>query len=284
MVMNAKALLPGRLFSLFIRWTVLLLFLLIVLLPLVWLLVSSFLPNRVFFSRPLAFTSNRWDLRNYAGVLQAQPMLRYLLNSLFVSLVSAATGSFIALLSAFVFLFRFALKRLFYSLMVFGLFVPTSAFMIPYFLMISRIGLYDSLPGIALVYAGVSLPTAFLIVSTHMREAVYGEFIEASFLDGASLNQTFARIAAPLSLPGAMTASIFLLIIGWNELLYALLLSQNDGSRTVQVAISFLVATYTANFTEAFAAMILAMLPVVVIYIFLNKRIVAGLGMAAGLK
>ena len=281
--MNAGALVAGRLVSL-IRWVVLLLFLLIVLLPLVWLLASSFLPNREFFSRPLALASTRWDLRNYVGVLQAQPMLRYLLNSLFVSLVSAAAGSIIALLSAFVFLFHFPMKRLFYSLMVFGLFVPISAFMIPYFLMISRIGLYDSLPGIALVYAGVSLPTAFLIVSTHMKEAVYGEFIEASFLDGASLSQMFARIAAPLSLPGAMTSSIFLLIIGWNELLYALLLSQNDGSRTVQVAISFLVATYTANFTEAFAAMILAMLPVVVIYIFLNQRIVAGLGMAAGLK
>ncbi len=267
-----------------LRTVVLVLFLLIILLPLLWLLASSFLPNREFFSRPLAFVSIRWDFSNYVGVLQEQPMLRYLLNSLVVSLTSAAAGAAVALLSAFVFLFRFPMKRLLYTLLVFGLFVPTSAFMIPYFLTVNRLGLYDRLAGIALVYAGVSFPTAFLIVSTHMREAVYAEFLEASFLDGASVHQAFVHVAAPLSIPGAMTASIFLVIIGWNELLYALLLSQNDGSRTVQVAVSFLVATYTANFTQAFAAMILAVLPVVVIYIFLNRRIVAGLGMAAGLK
>lgn len=267
-----------------LRWIALLLFLIVILFPLVWLLFSSFLPNREFFSSPLAFASIRWSLQNYASVLTEQPMVLYLMNSLFVSLASTLLGTVIALLASFAFLFRFPLKRIFHSLLVFGLFVPTSAFMIPYFLLISRIGLYNSDIGIALVYAGVSVPTAFLIISTHMREAVYAEFIEASLLDGASVHQTFLHIAAPLALPGAITASIFLVIIGWNELLYALLLSQGDGSRTVQVAISFLVATYTANFTQAFAAMILAVLPVIVIYIFLNKRIVAGLGMAAGLK
>ena len=266
------------------RWFVLLLFLLVVLLPLLWLLVSSFLPNREFFSRPLAFTAVRWDLGNYASVLREQPMLLYLLNSLIVSVASTILGAFVALPAAFAFLFRFRMRRLLYPLLVFGLFVPTSAFMIPYFLMVSRIGLYDNLLGIALVYAGVSLPTAFLIVSTHMREAVYGEYLEASLLDGASVHQTFLHVAAPLALPGAMTACVFLIIIGWNELLYALLLSQNDASRTVQVAISFLVATYTANFTEAFAAMILAVLPVVVISLFLNRRIASGLGMTVGLR
>jgi raffinose/stachyose/melibiose transport system permease protein len=267
-----------------LRWAVLLLFLLMVLLPLVWLLVSSFLPNREFFSRPLAFASIRWNARNYASVLLEQPMILYLVNSLVVSLASTGLGTLVALCAAFVFLFRFRLRRLAYFLLVFGLFVPTSAFMIPYFLMVSRIGLYDSLSGIALVYTGVSLPTAFLIISTHMKEAVYTEYLEASLLDGASMHQTFLHVAAPLALPGAITASVFLVIIGWNELLYALLLSQNDGSRTVQVAISFLVATYTANFTQAFAAMILAVLPVVAIYVVLNKRIVAGLGRAVGLK
>jgi raffinose/stachyose/melibiose transport system permease protein len=270
----------GRVF----RWAALLLFLAVILLPLVWLLFSSFLANEEFFSRPLAFASNRWSLDNYARVLTEQPMLLYLMNSLIVAVASTCLGTVVALLASFAFLFRFPLRRPINLLLSFGLFVPTSAFMIPYFLMISRFGLYDNLAGIALVYAGVSIPTAFLIITTHMREAVFPEFIEASLLDGASVHQVFRLVVAPIAFPGAVTAAIFLVIIGWNELLYALLLSQGDASRTVQVAISFLVATYTANFTQAFAAMILAVAPVLVIYIVLNKRILSGLGMAAGLK
>lgn len=266
------------------RWIVLFVFLAIVLLPLAWLIVSSLEPNQEFFSRPGGLAPFAWGFSNYRSVLTEEPMLRYLFNSLFVSLTSAVVGSAVALLAAYVFLFRFPFKGFFYSLLTFGLFVPTSAFMIPYFLLMSRAGLYNSDPGIALVYVGVSLPTAFLIVSTHMREAVFSELLEAGFLDGATVHQTFRRIVAPLAMPGAITAGIFLVIIGWNELLYALLLSQDDSSRTVQVAISFLVATYTANFTQAFAAMIIAVLPVVVIYVFLNRRIVAGLGMVVGLK
>ncbi len=267
-----------------LRWAVLLAFLAVVLLPLIWLLGASLEPNQELFSRPGGLASIHWGFQNYGSVLVEAPMLLYLFNSLFVSAASALVGSAVATLAAYAFLFRFPLRRLFYPLLTFGLFVPTSAFMIPYFLMVSRIGLYNSDPGIALVYVGISLPTAFLIVTTHMREAVFAELLEASFLDGATVHQTFRGIVAPLALPGAVTAGIFLVIIGWNELLYALLLSQDDLSRTVQVAISFLVATYTANFTQAFAAMIIAVLPVVAIYIFLNRRIVAGLGMVVGLK
>ena len=266
------------------RWVVLCVFLAVVLLPLLWLFVSSLEPNTEFFSRPSNPFSIHWGLSNYRAVLVEQPMLRYLFNSLVVSLSSAAIGSLVALLASYVFLFRFPLRGLIYPLLSFGLFVPTSAFMIPYFLLMSRVGMYNTLSGIALVYVGVSLPTAFLIVSTHMREAIFSELLEAGFLDGASVHQVFRRIVAPLAAPGAVTAGVFLVIIGWNELLYALLLSQDDTSRTVQVAISFLVATYTANFTEAFAAMIIAVLPVVIAYVFLGRRIVAGLGTVVGMK
>jgi raffinose/stachyose/melibiose transport system permease protein len=117
-----------------------------------------------------------------------------------------------------------------------------------------------------------------------MQDIIKTDVIEASFLDGASLFQCFSKVVAPISFRGAITAAIILVINSWNELLYALLLSQNDKSRTVQVAISSLVATYSANFPQAFAAMIIAILPMILIYIFLNKHIVAGLGMTVASK
>jgi len=266
-----------------LKWTALGVFLAIVLAPLLWLLLSSFKSNSEFFTNPLG-APQRWTFINYVTVLTQAPMLLYLFNSLLVAVLSTLFGALIALLASFVFLLEFPFKRFFYLLMVFGLFVPTSAFMIPYFLLVSKLGLYDTDLGIALVYVGIATPTGFLIVNTYMRDAVRTELIEASCLDGASLHQSFLRIVAPISMRGVATACVFLVIMSWNELLYALLLSQGDQSRTVQVAISFLVATYAANFPNAFAAMIIAMLPIVIIYIFVNKQIVSGLGMAVGMK
>ncbi len=266
-----------------LKWVVIALFLAVVLCPLAWLLVSSLKLNSDFFTNPIGAPSP-WTIGNYITVLTEQPMLLYLVNSVLVATLSTLVGAAIALPASFVFLLDFPLKRFFSSLLVFGLFVPTSAFMIPYYLLVSRLGLYNSDIGIALVYVGIATPTGFLIVSTYMRDAVRTELVEAARLDGATLWQTFLRVAAPIAMRGVVTACIFLVIISWNELLYALLLSQDDGSRTVQVAISFLVATYSANFPNAFAAMVLALIPVTVVFVFLNRRIVAGLGMAVGLK
>lgn len=265
------------------KWIFLVFFLLIILLPLVWLLSSSLKSNNEFFLNTLGFPRHI-TFSNYRTVLTEQPMLKYLFNSFFISALSTLVGLAIAMLASFIFLFDFKHKKFFRLLLTFGIFIPTSAFMIPYFFVISRIGLYDNVLGIALVYIGISLPNGFLIIDAYMQDIVKTDVLEASFLDGASLFQCFSKIVVPISSRGAMTAAIILFINSWNELLYALLLSQNDTSRTVQVAISFLVATFSANFPQAFAAMVVAMLPIILIYVFLNKRIVAGLGTAMASK
>jgi len=265
------------------KWIFLVLFSLLIILPLIWLLFSSLKTNNEFFENMLGIPVHI-TLYNYRIVLTEQPMLRYLFNSFFVSISSTLIGLAVAMLASFIFLFDFKYKKFLRLFLTFGIFIPTSAFMIPYFLIISRIGLYDNLLGIALIYIAISLPSSFLIINNYMQDIVKTDILEASFLDGASFFECFTKIVTPISSRGAMTAAIILFINSWNELLYALLLSQSDRSRTVQVAISFLVATFSANFPQAFAAMIMAMLPIIVLYIFLNKRIVAGLGMAMASK
>jgi raffinose/stachyose/melibiose transport system permease protein len=259
-----------------ISGTIIIFFLALVIIPLLWIFISSFKSNAEFFSNPFSLPSF-WSFSNYVKAFSLEPLLLYLANSITVALVSTVLTIIVTALAAYVFLYQFPLKQGIYFLLIFGLFVPLSAFMLPYFLVVNRLGLYDTVWGLALVYAGISMPLSFLIIHTYLKEIVTQEIIEASYIDGATFYKVFSYIAAPLAKGGMITASIFLLISSWNELLYALLLTQSDQSRTVQVAIRFFISSFAANYPLAFAAIIIAILPMIVIYIFFNNQIVSGL-------
>jgi raffinose/stachyose/melibiose transport system permease protein len=251
-------------------------FLALVIVPLLWILIASFKTNAEFFAHPFGLPSV-WSLGNYVKAFSLEPLLLYLTNSITVAVVSTLLTVMVTALAAYVFLYQFPCKKWIYFLLIFGLFVPLSAFMLPYFLVVNGLGLYDTVWGLALVYAGVSMPLSFLIIHTYLKEIITQEVIEASYIDGASFFKVFSHIAAPLAKGGMITAAIFLLISSWNELLYALLLTQSEQSRTVQVAIRFFISSFAANYPLAFAAIVIAILPMIIIYIFFNNRIVSGL-------
>lgn len=155
-------------------------------------------------------------------------------------------------------------------------FIPTNAFMVPYYVMINKIGLYDNVLGIALVYAGVNLPMSFMVIKGYM-DTIPGELLESAKIDGATAGQSFWKIILPVSKPGIVTACIFLVINSWNELLFANLLNQSDSSRTIQVAIRSFLTTFEANYAYAFAAMVISILPTIIIYALLTDRIIGGM-------
>jgi len=266
-----------------IRIIFLLLFLVIIVVPFLWLAVSSFKSNLDFFSRPLGLPRS-WSLNNYVSVFLEEPMLLFLMNSIVVTVSSTLVGILVASMASYVFLYQFRGKTILSNILSFGIFMPLSSFMLPYFLIVRYLGILNTLLGISLVYTGILIPLSFLIINSYMKVIVYNELLEAAVLDGANFHQIYAQIVLPVSMRGISTAAIFLIISHWNELLYALLLSQSETSRTVQVAISFLLATYAANYPRAFAAMFIAILPMIIIYILLNKHIVSGLGVTVGLK
>ncbi|MCL6442585.1 MAG: carbohydrate ABC transporter permease [Alicyclobacillus sp.] len=261
------------------RWGFLFLLSIFMIVPFLWLVLASFKTSSALFSDPFGLP-HHWVLSNYVDVFRSEPMLRYLFNSIFVSVVSTVLALIIAALASYVFLFQFRFKRSFFIFCVFGIFLPINAFMAPYYFIINWLGLYDTLWGLVLVYTGTSLPLCILIVKTYMDSLPWGVF-EAAALDGCSFHGVFRRIALPLTVPGLVTASVFLMIISWNELLFANLLTQSDKARTLQVAIRFFLSGYNANYPEAFAGMIIAILPTTIAYLFLSKKIIAGISAGA---
>lgn len=258
-----------------LRWVVIVLFLVVTIVPFIWLVLASFKSNAELFAAPFKLP-DRWLADNYRSVLESHPIPSYFLHSLILAVGSTVLAVAIATLVAYAFMYKFRMKSGLLLLITFGIFIPTNAFLVPYYFIVNWAGLYDTLLGVILVYAGVSLPLSILIVKTYM-DSIQHELLEAAAIDGAGVHRTFARIILPISYPGMTTASIFLMITAWNELLFANLLTQSEATRTLQVAIRFFLSTFSANYPVAFAAMVIAVLPTIVIYSLLSEKIIGGL-------
>ena len=245
--MHKKKITPtGALLYVFL--TVVLVFMMI---PFVWLLISSLRPNADLFNEPFA-------------------------NSVAIATIATVIAVGAATLAAYAMQQRFLTRKSLTVLFSMCLFIPTNAFMVPYYVMINKIGLYDNVLGIALVYAGVNLPMSFMVIKGYM-DTIPGELLESAKIDGATAGQSFWKIILPVSKPGIVTACIFLVINSWNELLFANLLNQSDSSRTIQVAIRSFLTTFEANYAYAFAAMVISILPTIIIYALLTDRIIGGM-------
>jgi raffinose/stachyose/melibiose transport system permease protein len=257
------------------RWIVILIFLILTLVPFIWLILTSFKTSQELFSDPFGLPGN-WSFFNYLSAFSIHPMHIYFRNSVIVALLSTLLGLIASTLASYALLYRFRLNRAVFTYLIFGLFLPTSAFMVPIFFIIHALGLYNTWWGLILVYAGISFPTGFLIIKTYM-DTIPRELLEAAHIDGASFHRAFFNVILPISYPGIVTAAIFLLITAWNELLFATLITQDESARTVQAGIRFFLTTYAANYPQAFASTVMAIVPTILVYIFLSERVIEGM-------
>lgn len=258
-----------------VRWVVLGVFTFITLIPLLWLIVSSFKTNNELFANPFGLPAT-WSFDNYTEALAARPLPVYLMNSLLAAGLSALLIIVASMLASYALLHRFRLNRLTFAFLMFGILLPVNALMTPIFFIVNMMGLYNTVLGLAIVYAGLFFPLGFLIVKTYM-DTTPPEILEAARMDGAGFHTVFGRIVAPLTAPGAVTAGIFLLITAFNELLFASILTEDAQAQTIQVGVRYFLTTYSADYPLAFAATVISIAPTIVIYILLSDRIVAAM-------
>ena len=258
------------------KWGVLALFLAITFLPLLWLVISSFKTNLELltsaFSLPAA-----WQLGNYVNAVQVARLPRLFVNSLIVSSLSMVLNLAFCSMAAFVLAREwFRGRELVLNLIVAGVLVPVIALMVPYFRLITVTGLYDSLFGLALTYAAINVPVSVFLLHGFMR-GVPRELEEAAVIDGCGFGGRYARIMVPLSQVGLVTAGTFVFLFSWNEFIYALLLTSSVGARTLQLGIRFFVSQFFTDYTSMFAAITLAIIPSILVYVLLHERIIRGL-------
>lgn len=261
-------------------------------LGLFWLFVTTlpfiFVVMTSLKSQQETFTSSVWALPkklnfdNYISVLNGGFWV-YLRNSVFVLVCSIALILVISSMAAYAFArLRFRLNKPLFGLIVAGMIVPIHITLIPIYLLIRNIGLYDTPFALIGPYVATALPVSIFILTEFMRQ-IPKELEEAAKLDGCGPFGIFWKVFLPLSGPGLSTVAIYNGIGLWNEFIFAYLLTSSPANRTLPLAIWDFQGQYTSNIPAILSVVTLTSLPLIVAYAFGQERIVKGM-MAGALK
>lgn len=259
------------------RRTVLLIWSVLVIVPLLVVVSGTFKTTRELFSSPFG-PPRQLTVHNYAEVLGGgQNMAGAFVNSVVVTVSSVLLTLLLGSLAAYG-IARIPGWRgwLIYGFLVLGMSVPAQANMIPQYVLFDSLGLTNSLIGLALINIVITLPITVFILTGFMK-TLPREIYEASSVDGAGPWRTYYSIVMPLSLPSIAAASIFLFVISWNELLYPLLFIHDPSKRTIPLALLNFQGEFLTDYPLLFTGVIIASAPIVLAYLFLQRYFIAGI-------
>jgi raffinose/stachyose/melibiose transport system permease protein len=244
--------------------------------PMYFMLVTSFKTDREY-AQSLFAPPHGLHLQNFRTAWHAASIGVYMRNSAIVSIGSVALciATAVALAFALVFL-QWPGRNLVYTLCLVLLAVPPLLLLIPIFKEIADLQLVDSLWGVILLYAALTIPFSVYLLVAYMRSLPVA-VIEAAVLDGASVPLLLTRMVLPLSIPAIGTACIFTFIFCWNEFIYAFVLLQDNSVRTLPAGLAGLQGRFFTDFPVLLAATMLSVLPVIALYVFFQRFLVRGI-------
>lgn len=250
--------------------------LLVVLVPIYWMVISSLRDQAGFLEADQLTPPGHPTLDNYRLVLSSG-FGRYLLNSVIVTVATVALVLLASLMASYVIVrSRRRLARAALTLFLAGLAIPSHAVIIPIYLLIVRMHLYDSLLALILPTAAFGLPVAVLVTTAFMRDIPL-ELIEACRLDGASEWRILWSLAAPLSRPSMVTVGVYTGIQAWNGFLFPLVLTQSPATRVLPLSLWTFQGEFTIDVPAVLAAVVLSSLPLFAAYLVGRRQLVAGL-------
>jgi ABC-type glycerol-3-phosphate transport system permease component len=243
--------------------------------PLVWLTLTSIRPRTDVYSGALLPTAVTFEA--YRFIWSELNIELFFLNSLRITLVTVIAVAVLATMAGYAFArIEFWGRQILFLILLSTLMVPGPVLIIPLFLQMGELGLIDTQAGLTLAYIGISLAFAMFLMRSFF-ETLPAELVDAGRIDGASEFGIFWRIMAPLARPGIATIVIFQFRDTWNEFIFAATLIHTPELRPLQPAIFALVGRYSTNWPALAASLIASAVPMILIYVFMQKQFVSGL-------
>jgi raffinose/stachyose/melibiose transport system permease protein len=244
--------------------------------PVVYGALGGFRTNEQL-ARDPAGLPDPWVTKNYEGVLGNPDFWRYALNSTAVAVITTVVAVVAGVMAAYPLArYRFRFREPLYMIFVLGLLFPAAVAIIPLFILVTRdLQLGDTWWGVALPQAAFALPMTVVILRPFLM-ALPTELEEAALIDGASRIGVFTRIALPLSVPGLVTVGVLAFVQSWNAYLLPLLLL-HDEMRTLPLGVADYSTEHSADTAGVLAFTTIAMIPALLLFLALQRRIVNGL-------
>jgi multiple sugar transport system permease protein len=249
--------------------------------PFVWMILSTFKDQSELMRFPPKFLPDKFTLKNYVEVFSSVPFLRYYLNSILITTVAVTLTLLTSSLAGFAFAkYKFRGRNVIFKTLLGAMMIPFPVTIIPLYIMIYNLGLVDTY--LALIVTGsVSIFGIFL-----MRQFIVtipDDLIDAARIDGCSEFQIFRIIVIPNIRAPLSALAIFSFMSTWNAFLWPLLVVNNDQHRTVQLGVQYFTQRYGDLMHLQITAAAMAVIPIVVVYLLLQKQFIEGITMT-GLK
>jgi N-acetylglucosamine transport system permease protein len=249
-------------------WTVL------IVLPLLWTLLSSFKTTSEIFASPFALPK-KWSFDNYVSAWTSAGIGRYFVNTVVVVGCALVIVMILGSMCAYVLArYSFFGNRFIYYLMLAGLTFPIFLAIVPLFFVLRNMGLLNTRPGLILVYVAFALPFTVFFLHPFFR-ALPDEISEAAEIDGAGEWRKFFQVMLPMARPGVAAVAIFNFLGLWNQFLLPIALNTRKDNYVLSQGMAEFAsqAGYNVNFGRLFAAIVITIVPVLIVYIFFQRQL-----------
>ncbi len=249
----------------------------VIVFPLIWLFFAAFKSKGEIFQFPTRLLPLDWTFENYKELFRITQFLRYFINTAVISIIAALISIIIATCASYS-LSRFHIPGggvVAVALLLMYM-LPEIVLGIPFMKIFLALGLSDSLVALTIAYISITLPFSIWMLRSYI-ESIPTALEEAALIDGCTRFQGFVRVIVPQAIPGIMATTIFTFILCWNEYLYALILITSEHNKTLTLGLSILLGeTAIYSWGMLSAGSVLTVIPVIVLFVFFQKHIVAG--------
>lgn len=249
----------------------------IVFVPLVWMLSVSFRPNIEVMKMPPTWLPEVFTLDGYAKIFTNPRYLLVFLNTAIISLLVTVISLFLGAMAAYALArFNFAGQRMVLMFLITTQMFPLVLLCIPYFRIFITLGLYDTRTSLVIVYLTFTLPFCVLMLRSYFLN-IPRDIEEAAMVDGCTRLGAIFRTLVPISYPAFLGAGLYTFLLAWNEFLFAVVLIESWENRVLTMAIYSLMAEFVTDWNAMMAFSVLASLPLVMTFIFLQRYMVQGM-------
>jgi multiple sugar transport system permease protein len=249
----------------------------IVLFPFLWALRTSVMTMHDVMEWPIRYLPHNITFQNYAYIWKNIQYPRWFLNSVVVGSATAVISVTIASLAGYAFArFSFPLHKVTLLAILTMNMIPRVLLAIPYYDMMFKLGWLDQYQALIIPYVAICLPFATWMLASYFR-SIPKDLDECAMVDGATRLQALFRVVIPLAAPGIMATGVYCFIVSWCEFLLALTLTSAEDMRTLPVALSTFVSEFSVDWGLLTAAAVISTVPVIIMFSYLQKHLIAGL-------
>ena len=248
--------------------------------PFAWMLLTSFKTQAESMAIPPQIFPAQWNFDNFIKALQSLPFWNLYINTFLLIFFRVICAVVFSSMAGYAFAkLEFPCKNLLFGLVLMQMMLPSQIFIIPQYQMLAKMGLTNSI--FALVFPGlVSAFGTFFLRQAYM--GIPNEIAEAAYLDGCTKWQTFTKVLLPLTKSSIAALAIFTAVFAYADLMWPLICNTDLNMMTLSAGLSTLNGQYTTNFPVLMAGSLLAMIPMVILYLLFQKQFIEGIAMTGG--